>query len=86
MSDNRGQRSLTLRTFVTVAGCRCSSRSSMFASTATSGRRSSLVGFTGSTIVGRPLEERSSDSDSDVPSGSSSSGCVAGGSGKSSSA
>eukprot|EP00965_Chrysotila_dentata_P133480 4414015-Pleurochrysis_carterae.AAC.1 len=86
MRDTRGQRSLALRAPVAGVGCRCLLSSLTLDSVATSGRGSTFVDSAGSMTVGRSIEERPSDSDSDVPSGSSSSGCVGGGSGKSSSA
>eukprot|EP00965_Chrysotila_dentata_P042387 1406143-Pleurochrysis_carterae.AAC.1 len=86
MRETSGQRSLTLRAPATSAGCRGSPWFATFACAETSGRVSASVIFAGSTMVGRPLEERSSESDWDETSGSSSSGCVGGGSGKSSSA
>eukprot|EP00965_Chrysotila_dentata_P123154 4071013-Pleurochrysis_carterae.AAC.1 len=65
MRETSGQRSLTLRAPATSIG-RCGSPwSSTFDSVATSGRVSASVAFAGSAMVGRPLEERSSESDSD---------------------
>eukprot|EP00965_Chrysotila_dentata_P139472 4611580-Pleurochrysis_carterae.AAC.1 len=86
MRDTSGQRFLTLQALATSVGRCCSPWSLTLCSVATSGVESAFVALAGSTMVGRPLEERPSDSDSDVPSGSSLSGCVGGGSGKSSSA
>eukprot|EP00965_Chrysotila_dentata_P116871 3862645-Pleurochrysis_carterae.AAC.1 len=65
MRETSGQRSLTLRAPATSVGRCCSPWSSTFGSVATSGRVSASVAPAGSTMVGRPLEERSSDSDSE---------------------
>eukprot|EP00965_Chrysotila_dentata_P063630 2108503-Pleurochrysis_carterae.AAC.1 len=81
MRDTSGQRFLALLALATPAGRCCSLWSSTLGSVATSGAESAFVAFADSMTVGRPLEERLSDSDSDVPSGSSLSGCVGGGSG-----
>eukprot|EP00965_Chrysotila_dentata_P051685 1715802-Pleurochrysis_carterae.AAC.1 len=67
MRETSGQRSLTLRAPATSVGRCCLPWSLTF------GRVSASVASAGSTMVGRPLDERSSDSDSEVPSGSSSS-------------
>eukprot|EP00965_Chrysotila_dentata_P143918 4754222-Pleurochrysis_carterae.AAC.1 len=86
MRDTRGQRSLALRAPVTCVGCRCSPSSLVLDFVVSSGRGLTFVDSADSMTVGRSIEELSSDSDSDVPLGPSSSGCVGGGSGKSSSA
>eukprot|EP00965_Chrysotila_dentata_P066353 2196781-Pleurochrysis_carterae.AAC.1 len=58
MRETSGQRSLTLRAPATSVG-RCGSpRFSTFDCVATSGGASASVAFAGSTMVGRPLDER----------------------------